>query len=46
MFNHNICLSKQYIKKNVTPGKQIPKFQKFLLQQNLQNESAGNSHMR
>jgi hypothetical protein len=38
-FNKDICRITKYIKKNATPNKQIPKFQKFLVQQNLQKES-------
>lgn len=39
-FNNNICWINKYIKKNVTPNKQIFKFQKFLVEQNLQKESS------
>jgi hypothetical protein len=34
------------MKRNLTPNKQIPKFQNFLLKQNLQIECPADIHMR
>jgi hypothetical protein len=37
-YNDNLFLNKQYVKKHLTPNKQTPKFQNFILKQNLQKK--------